>query len=229
LGLAGDPKSLALLTTLATPPARGLTRIFRHVSPVLRASAARALATFSSQREVRDLLQQLQSDAEELVRGAAKEALRPSARFKVPVVAAAVPAPAPAPAAASAPAAEPAAPADSGPAVAGFSGLISEITLDQICQVIGSARMTGLLLANFEGPTAKVYFDKGLVVSADFEDKKDQDAFNAFFGFKEGAFVFKPGERTLEPRMKVSVDQVLVGAFGASAQSQETSPRAGAA
>jgi hypothetical protein len=174
---------------------------------------------------VRDLLQQLQSDAEELVRGAAKEALRPSARFKVPVVAAAVPAPA----AASAPAAEPAAPADAGPPPTGFSGLISEITLDQICQVIGSARMTGLLLANFEGPTAKVYFDKGLVVSADFEDKKDQDAFNAFFGFKEGAFVFKPGERTMEPRMKVSVDQVLVGAFGASSQSQETPPRAGAA
>jgi len=156
------------------------------------------------------------------VRGAAKEALRPSARFKVPVAPPVSVAPA-------APAAEPAAPVESGPPPTGFSGLISEITLDQICQVIGSARMTGLLLANFEGPTAKIYFDKGLVVSADFEDKKDQDAFNAFFGFKEGAFVFKPGERTLEPRMKASVDQVLVGAFGASAQSQETPPRAGAA
>jgi hypothetical protein len=130
------------------------------------------------------------------------------------------------------PAAEPAtpsAPAEPAPATAGFSGLISEITLDQICQVIGSAHMTGLLLANFEGPTAKVYFDKGLIVSADFEGKKDQEAFNAFFGFKEGAFVFKPGERTLEPRIKASVDQVLIGAFGVSNQSQGTSPHAGAA
>jgi hypothetical protein len=222
LGLVGDPKSLALLTSLATPPARGLTRIFRSVTPALRAAAARALAAFSAQAEVRDLLQRLQSDAEELVRGAAKEALRPSARFKVPVVAAPVPVSAAEPA-------TPSAPAEPAPATAGFSGLISEITLDQICQVIGSAHMTGLLLANFEGPTAKVYFDKGLIVSADFEGKKDQEAFNAFFGFKEGAFVFKPGERTLEPRIKASVDQVLIGAFGVSNQSQGTSPHAGAA
>jgi hypothetical protein len=89
--------------------------------------------------------------------------------------------------------------------------------------------MTGLLLANFEGPTARVYFDKGQVVSADFEDKRDQEAFNAFFPMKEGAFVFKPGERTLEPRMKATVDQVLMGAFGASGQIQGVPPQAGAA
>src|SRR5262249_53788551 len=88
LGQAADPKALPLLTALATPPARGLTRIFRNVSPALRAAAARALSTFQSQQEVRQLLEKLQADAEELVRGAAKEALRPSARFKVPVPAA---------------------------------------------------------------------------------------------------------------------------------------------
>jgi len=219
LGQAGDPKSLQLLTTLATPPARGLTRIFRSVSPVLRAAAAKALAYSVSQEEIRTLLEKLASDADELVRGAAKEALRPTARFKVP--ASAVPAVVPATEAAAQP--------EEKPATTGFSGLISEITLDQICQVIGSSRMTGLLLTNFEGPTAKVYFDKGLVVSADFEGKKDQEAFNTFFGLKEGAFVFKPGERTLEPRMKVSVDQVLMGAFGASHPAQETPTQAGAA
>src|SRR5262249_3025883 len=151
-------------------------------------------------------------------RGPAKGAPRPSARFRVPARAArgaaAPAAPAAAPGAEAAAAAQPAAPPEE--KSAGFSGLISEIPLDQICQVVGTSRMTGLLLANFEGPTAKIYFDKGLVVAADFEGKKDQEAFNAFFGFKEGAFVFKPGERTLEPRMKSSVDQVLVGAFGAT-------------
>ena len=82
--------------------------------------------------------------------------------------------------------------------------------------MIGTSRKTGLLLVNFEGPTAKVYFDKGFIVAADFENRTDQEAFNAFFGHKEGAFVFKPGERTLEPRIKASVDQVLVAAFQAT-------------
>lgn len=223
LGLAADPKALPLLTALATPPARGITRIFRSVSPALRAAAARALATYSTQQEVRALLEKLQSDAEELVRGAAKEALRPSARFKVPVAAV------PTAIAAATAAAEAAVQPEEKPANTGFSGLISEISLDQICQVVGSSRMTGLLLANFEGPTAKIYFDKGLIVSADFEGKKDQEAFNAFFSLKEGAYVFKPGERTLEPRIKSSVDQILMGAFGASTSADPTPPRAGAA
>lgn len=226
LAMAVDPKSLQLLTQLATPPARGLTRIFRSVTPALRASSTRALAAYSQQKEVRDLLEKLQGDAEEIVRGAAKEALRPSARFKVPV------APTPVAAMAAEAAAQPASPIAAAPPdpkapVAGFSGLITEMPLDQVCQVIGQSRMTGLMLANFEGPTAKIYFDKGLVVSADFEGKKDQEAFNAFFVLKEGAFVFKPGERTLEPRMKTTVDQLLMGAFSAAGQGNP--PRAGAA
>jgi hypothetical protein len=82
--------------------------------------------------------------------------------------------------------------------------------------VIGPSQKTGLLLVNFEGPTAKIYFEKGLIVSVDFQGRRDQDAFNALFGLKQGAFVFKPGERTLEPRVRLTADQALMSAFNAS-------------
>ena len=199
LGHSADPKSISLLLTLAAPPARGLTRIFRSVSPAVRTAATKALgaASGTGTKEVRTLLENLMSDPDPLVSAAAREALRPRPR-------------AGAPAPAHAPEAEPS------QEIHGFSGLITEIGLDQICQVIGTSRKTGLLLVNFEGPTAKIYFDRGLIVSADFEGRKDQEAFNTFFTHKEGAFVFKPGERTLEPRIKAPVDQVLVAAFQAS-------------
>jgi len=200
LSHSADPKTLALLTTLATPPTRGLTRIFRSVSPAVRAAAAKALGPSSKVAEVKSLLDRLASDPDATVSAAAKEALKPAP----------LPAKAGSAAKASAPEAEPT------QEIHGFSGILTEIGLDQICQVIGSSRKTGLLLVNFEGPTAKVYFDKGLIVSAEFEGRHDQDAFNAFFSRKEGAFVFKPGERTLEPRIKAQVDQVLVAAFQAA-------------
>jgi len=195
-----DPKTIALLTTLATPPTRGLTRIFRSVSPAVRAAAAKALGPSARIAEVKSLLDRLTADPEAVVSAAAKEALKPA---PVPVKAGA---------------ATKSSTAETEPTqeIHGFSGILTEIGLDQICQVIGSSRKTGLLLVNFEGPTAKVYFDKGLIVSADFEGRLDQEAFNFFFSRKEGAFVFKPGERTLEPRIKVPVDQVLVAAFQAA-------------
>jgi hypothetical protein len=199
LAHSADPKSIALLTTLASPPNRGLTRIFRSVSSVVRAAAVKALGACVTTEEGRSLLDRLTADPDPAVSAAAKEAVKPAARPKAGAAAAA-----------PAPEAEPT------QEIHGFSGLISEIGLDQICQVIGTSRKTGLLLVNFEGPTARVYFDKGLIVAAEFESRLDQEAFNAFFSRKEGAFVFKPGERTLEPRIKASVDQVLVAAFQAS-------------
>lgn len=197
LALAADPKAPPLLSTLATPPTRGLTRIFRSVSPAVRAAATKALGPFSGSLEVKDLLGRLSEDADEAVKAAAKEALRPPVKSKATTASTA---------------SEP----EPSQEITGFSGLISEISLDQICQVIGTSGKTGLLLVNFEGPTATIYFEKGLIVSADFEGQKDQDAFNAFFARKEGAFVFKPGERTLEPRIRATADQVLVAAFKAS-------------
>jgi hypothetical protein len=196
LAHATDPRTLALLMSLATPPARGLTRIFRSVSPAVRAAAAKALGPSSGIEEVRSLLHRLASDPDAAVSAVAKEALNGP---KPKVGASSTP-----------PEGEPS------QEIHGFSGIITEIGLDQICQVIGSARKTGLLLVNFEGPTAKVYFEKGLIVSAEFEGRTDQEAFNAFFARKEGAFVFKPGERTLEPRIKAPVDQVLVAAYQAT-------------
>jgi hypothetical protein len=200
LSHAADPKALAVLTSLATPPTRGLTRIFRSVSPAVRAAAAKALGPSSNVAEVKALLDRLTADPDALVSAAAKEALKPA------------PKPKPAGTASSAPQSE----AEPSQEIHGFSGILTEIGLDQICQVIGASRKTGLLLVNFEGPTAKVYFDKGLIVSADFEGRHDQEAFNSFFSHKEGAFVFKPGERTLEPRIKAPVDQMLVVAFQAT-------------
>jgi hypothetical protein len=198
LAVALDLKAAPLLSTLATPPARGLTRIFRSVSPAVRAAATKALGAFSGAPEVRDLLGRLATDPEAVVAEAAVDALRPSAKAR-PAVAAAAPE-----------AIEPS------QEIHGFSGLISEIALDQICQVIGPSQKTGLLLVNFEGPTAKIYFEKGLIVSVDFQGRRDQDAFNALFGLKQGAFVFKPGERTLEPRVRLTADQALMSAFNAS-------------
>jgi hypothetical protein len=199
LAVAADPKAPPLLATLATPPTRGLTRIFRSVSPAVRAASTKALGAFSSAPEVRELLTRLTSDEDVLVVEAAMEAFRPGAKPKAAAVAAAV-------------SEEP----EPSQEITGFSGLISEIALDQICQVIGTSQKTGLLLVNFEGPTAKIFFEKGQIVSVDFQGRKDQDAFNALFTLKQGAFVFKPGERTLDPRVRLTADQALMAAFAAS-------------
>jgi hypothetical protein len=197
LGHTSDPKALTLLANLATPPTRGITRVFRSVSPAVRLAATKALASFSGIPDVKDLLVKLETDADELVKAAAKEILRPRPNKLKDST--------------------PPAPAEPEPAqeILGFSGLISEIPIHKICQVIGNSGKTGLLLANFEGPSAKIYFEKGLIVSADFEGKEDQEAFNLFIKCKEGAFVFKLGERTLERRMRAPVDQVLIAAFQA--------------
>ncbi|RPH36667.1 MAG: DUF4388 domain-containing protein, partial [Planctomycetota bacterium] len=165
----------------------------------VRAAATKALGVFSAAPEVRDLLGRLAGDADALVVDAAVEALRPSAKPKAAAVATAVPE-------------EP----EPSQEIHGFSGLISEISLDQICQVIGTSQKTGLLLVNFEGPTAKIYVEKGLIVSVDFQGRKDQEAFNVIFGLKQGAVVFKPRDRTLEPRVRLTADQALMSAFQAS-------------
>jgi hypothetical protein len=204
LGRARDPQAIGLLTSLAQPPARTFgVKIFKSASPSLRASAVRALGAFAGRAEVKTLLARLGGDEEELVRASAQDVLKPAPAAK---------------------ACEPAPAADAPkPAYEGFSGLLSSIPLDGVCQLLARSAKTGALRVNFHGPTATVHFDAGFVVSAEFQSRKDQEAFNAMFPLKEGVFVFKPGERAPAARVRLSVDQLLMKAF------QLTNPAAGVA
>jgi len=97
--------------------------------------------------------------------------------------------------------------------VAKLSGSLAEIAMDQVCQLIASAEKTGLLTITFDGPVARVWFEDGLVTAAEFQGRRDQEAFNAFIAKKTGQFVFQPGEIAPKRRVRIPVNMVLLEAF----------------
>ena len=75
----------------------------------------------------------------------------------------------------------------------GVAGYLSEVPLDQICQILEEGTRTGMLLLNVGGSNAKVFVDKGDVVSAEYNGLKGQDAFNLFCRWEGTYFMFSPG------------------------------------
>ena len=85
--------------------------------------------------------------------------------------------------------------------------------MDQVCQLVGGADKTGLLMLSLEGRVGRIWFDQGQVVAADFERTKDQEAINGMARHKKGDFIFQPGERPPARRVQIPVPQALLEAF----------------
>jgi hypothetical protein len=88
-------------------------------------------------------------------------------------------------------------------------GVLQEIGLEALCVRLAKIESTGLLSLNFNGPTGKLWFDAGLVIAAEFEGRRDHEAFIFMAGKREGYILFHPGETAPERRMLAQVTSLV--------------------
>jgi hypothetical protein len=194
LGRIGDVRAVPVLAKLYYKGEKGLTKVFRVVPASVRASAARALASFPTHKEARDALRSAKEDHDPTVRAVANQALYAPLQdafgeraLGVQVVSSAA------------------------AVTAGMKagGVLQEIGLEPICARLGAIEATGLLLLSFNGPSGKMWFDAGLVIAAEFEGRRDHEAVIFMSGRREGYLLFQSGEAAPERRMLAQVSSIL--------------------
>src|SRR5947207_14261014 len=99
--------------------------------------------------------------------------------------------------------------------IAGFSeggvaGYISDVPLDQICQLLDEGGRTGLLTLNVGGINAQIYVNRGDVVSAEYDGLKGKLAFNKFCRWEGTYFHFAPGSTPSKPGPPTSLMRLLL-------------------
>jgi hypothetical protein len=194
LGRIGDVRAVPVLAKLYYKGEKGLTKVFRMVPAAVRAAAARALASFPTHKEARDALRAAKEDHDPSVRAVANQALYAPLQdafgeraLGVQVVSSAA------------------------QVVQGTKagGVLQELQLELICLRLSAIEATGLLSLNFNGPSGKMWFDAGLVIAAEFEGRRDNEAVIFMSGRREGYLLFQPGEPAPERRMLAQVSALL--------------------
>jgi hypothetical protein len=191
----GHKEAIPILVSIASKSARGLG-LLKSASPALRTAAIRALGQFQSTPEAREALKKILDESDDTFKAVAMESLSKN--------------PTPSPAGSSARVTPPHATPAGGVKLAGS---LQEIAFDQVCQLVGGSEKTGLLVLGFEGKVARIWFERGMVVAAEYERRKDQEAFNAIARHKRGDFHFQPSERPPEKRIQSPVHMMLLEAF----------------
>ena len=198
LARLGHAEAIPVLAGVATKSSRGLG-LLRAASPSLRTAAIRALGQFPTQPAAREALKKLTEDSDPNLQAAARETLyRPIQQAHSPAArevpqAAAVP--------------------EFKASNVKLSGSLQEIPLDQVCQLVGGADKTGLLMLSLEGRIGHLWFEQGQVVAADFAGLEDQLAVNAMARNMKGDFNFRPGERPAQRRVRLAVQTMLIEAY----------------
>jgi hypothetical protein len=201
LARLGHAEAVPILAGIASKASRGLG-LLKASSPALRSTAIRALGQFPTNNAAREALKKITEDSDPTLQAAARETLyRPVSK-------------------ALAAAGRDVQQAQAVQAVqeakaanVKLAGSLQEIPMDQVCQLVGGADKTGLLMLSLEGRVGRIWFDQGQVVAADFERLKDQEAINGMARHKKGDFIFQPGERPAERRVQIPVPQALLEAF----------------
>lgn len=191
LGRIGDAEAVPALSELASRPSRGLTALLRPSSSAVRIAALRALGSFVADAAVRELLTAAADDGDPAISDAAREALH--ARLQR--------------AFSEAPRELPK------EGKTKLAGSLQEIPIDQVCQLIAGAEKTGLLQLTLDGATARIWFEAGFVIAAEYRGELDQEAFNAFIRQRQGSFAFQAGEPAPVRRVRLPVANVLLEAL----------------
>jgi hypothetical protein len=195
LAALGHKEAIPILSSIASKTSRGLG-LLKSASPALRTAAIRALGQFQSTPEAREAIKRVLDESDATLKAVAMESLSKN--------------PTPSPAASSA---RPT-PAHATPAGGvKLAGSLQEIAFDQVCQLVGGSEKTGLLVLSFDGRVARIWFERGLVVAAEYERRRDQEAFNAIARHRKGDFHFQPSERPPEKRIQSPVHMMLLEAF----------------
>ncbi len=194
LARIGDVRAVPVLTKFYYKGEKGLTKVFRIVPASVRAAAARALAAFPAHKEARDALRAAKDDHDPAVRAVANQALYAPLQeafgeraLAVQVVSSA---------------------AQVLPGTKS-GGTLQEIGFDAIIERLASTEATGLVAFNFNGPLGKLWFDAGLIIAAEFESRRDQEALIFMSGKREGHVLFHPGEGAPERRMLLQAASLL--------------------
>jgi hypothetical protein len=191
----GHKEAIPILASISAKSSRGAGTL-KTASPALRSAAVRALAQFPSTPEAREAIKKLMDDSDANLKAVAIESLSMN--------------PTPSPAGSAARVTPPHATPPGGVKLAGS---LQEIAFDQVCQLVGGSEKTGLLQLTFGSKVGRVWFERGLVVAADFGRLKDQEAFNEIARQKKGDFLFQPSERPPESRLQAPVHLMLLEAF----------------
>ena len=93
-----------------------------------------------------------------------------------------------------------------------FTGMLSAIPFDQLCQMIEETARTGLLQLNVGGSNAIIYVHKGDVVLAEYNGQRGQLAFNQFCRWEGTYFLFQPGLGPPKPGPPSSIMRMLLEA-----------------
>jgi hypothetical protein len=195
LGRIGDVRAVGPLARLVARGDKGLTKIFVKIPPSVRAAAVRALALFPSNPDARNAIRKAQEDGETIVRSAASqaryaplyEAFGDLAQGVIMISNA----------------------ADLGGEAVKAGGSLSEIPFEPLCRKIAAAENMGLLNVNFGGPVGRIYFDSGLVIAAEYEGRRDHEAFAAMISRREGFFIFLPGEGAPDRRILAPIESLF--------------------
>jgi hypothetical protein len=198
LGNLGRPQAIPALIRVAAK-GKGLMLVLNPAPTMVRSAAIRALGNYLRVPESREAIKRSLEDPDAPVRDAAREALLvPMIKvFGDPVRKAVlvfdleqVP-----------------------PSFQGsFTGLLSEVPLDQICQILDERGRTGLLLINVGGSNAEVYLEQGNVVSSEYNGLKGKPAFAQFCRWEGTSFLFLPGVAPSKPGPPTSLMRMVLEA-----------------
>jgi len=198
LGNLAKPQAIPTLVR-ASAKGRGLTLVLNAAPTSVRAAAVRALANFPRAPETRDALRKATDDPDAIVRDAAREALvlpmvkvfGDGAKKAIPISdLEQVP----------------------GSSDQGFTGLLSDVPLDAICQLLEEKSRTGLLMVNVGGSNASIWLHKGDVIGSEYNGLRGQPAFNQFCRWEGTFFVFLPGVAPAKPGPPTSIMRMVLEA-----------------
>ena len=198
LGRIADPRAVAVLARVYARGERGLTKVFRLVPAGVRASAARALAFFPGHKEAREALKRAREDHDPSVRAVVNQALYAPLQEVFGEMALGV------------------ALVTAAPQLAGshlnVGGSVQEVPLEALCRRIAETESGGLLLFSAAGVTGRAWFDAGLLIAAEIDALRDQDALREILNRREGLFLFRAGELSPERRVLAPLPPLLEAA-----------------
>lgn len=107
-----------------------------------------------------------------------------------------------------------------------MTGTLGLFSLVDLFQLLASSSRTGRLLIDHPQGTARVYFDKGRVVHADFEALRGQEAVFALFNDERGSFEFSLGLPAPENTIQLSTENLLLDAIRRVDEARHNEPEA---
>ena len=106
-----------------------------------------------------------------------------------------------------------------------MTGTLGLFSLVDLFQLLSSSSRTGRLVIDHPNGVARVYFDKGRVVHAEFGPQQGDEAVYALFGDERGSFEFSLGLPAPRVTVNTATDNLLLEAIRRLDESQRDAPK----